>query len=95
MSYAASGTVPVFVIEEDDTPTPPTLRSHAPPVEAESPLLNTADRVVGTIGFCGAMLACCACLLCCRNEVRETYRTHTLFGRWCPLSKESLEQANP
>jgi hypothetical protein len=76
---------PVFVIEEDEENPPENGR-----------LIDTADRAVGTLGFCGALLAVCACWVCCgqcAREVRESYNRHTLFGLCCPWTQEPLESS--
>jgi hypothetical protein len=82
---------PVFKIEDDDEdsghddlagPTPGTAD------QAQSLLFDdTAERVVGTAGCCGAFVMLFGCLCCglCTNEFVETYRHHTLCGRWCPV----------
>jgi hypothetical protein len=71
---------------------PPGLPSPtAPEVATEnesSGLLG--DRVVGTLGFCGA-LALLSTTCCCfgrglhRDEIAHTYDRHTLFGLCCPF----------
>ena len=48
------------------------------------------DRVVGTLGFCGALAllsttGCCCCSGCHRAEIIKTYNTYTLFGLCCPF----------
>ena len=85
---------PVFQIEDDDNecghdddddladPMPGTAD------QAKSPLIDdTAERVVGTAGCCGAFVMLFGCLCCglCTHEFVETYRHHTLCGRWCPV----------
>ena len=74
---------PVFVIEEDDETTDNAAN--------QAPLLDdTADRAVGTMGFCMAAFALFACMICggCRKELKESYNRHTLFGRWCPVKED-------
>ena len=48
------------------------------------------DRVVGTLGFCGALaLLSTTCCFCGRgfhkNEIASTYNRFTLFGLCCPF----------
>ena len=48
------------------------------------------DRVVGTLGFCGALaLLSTTCCCCCRGfhgkEIAKTYNKFTLFGLCCPF----------
>jgi hypothetical protein len=49
--------------------------------------LDTAERVAGTAGCCGALVLLFGCLCCglCEREFTDTYRHHTLCGRWCPV----------
>ena len=93
----------IFTIEEDEdidysaTPIEPTER---PPPTAPEMIIPTTetessgllgDRVVGTLGFCGA-LALLSTTCCCfgrglhREEIAHTYNKHTLFGLCCPFS---------
>ena len=41
----------------------------------------------GTAGCCGALVLLFGCLCCglCEREFTDTYRHHTLCGRWCPV----------
>ena len=88
----------VFKIEEDedDLASPPTSTNHTSSdgnivntSEQQEPLLfETPDRIIGTMGFCGAFCVLFSCLCTCgicRKEFVETYRHHTLCGRWCPI----------
>lgn len=91
--------VPVFKIEEDDEDdlaSPPTSTNHtssdgniADIIEQKEPLLfDTPHRIIGTAGCCGALCILFSCLCCCgacKHEFVETYRHHTLCGRWCPM----------
>ena len=48
------------------------------------------DRVIGTLGFCGALAllastGCCCCRGCHRVEIASTFNRYTLFGLCCPL----------
>ena len=83
---------PMFQIEDTDDaddladPTPTTTSRE----QAQSLLVDqddTAERVVGTAGCCGAFVMLFGCLCCglCTREFLETYRHHTLCGRWCPM----------
>ena len=85
---------PVFQIEddEDDLASPRiTLTTTTPDgsTEQSKPLLfDTSDRIIGTAGCCGAfcLLFSCLCFCgACKKEFIETYRRHTLCGRWCPI----------
>ena len=79
---------PKFVIEDDDEESDPTL---------ESDHLVVADRAIGTLGFCGALIAVCACWTCCgccAREIRESYNEHTVCGLcwpWKRFEEESVE----
>ena len=80
---------PVFVIEEDDQPPDHGEKDPASGLLQEES--DTAERAIGTVGCCGAIVMvgmCLMCCGCCRDEFRETYNRHTLFGRWCPISKK-------
>jgi hypothetical protein len=49
------------------------------------------DRVIGTLGFCGALAllastCCCCCRGCHRDEIASTFNRHTLFGMCCSFS---------
>jgi len=78
---------PRFVIEEDDD---------EPSERLESDHL-VADRAIGTLGFCGALLAVCACWACCgccAREIRESYNGHTVCGLcwpWRRIEEELVE----
>ena len=84
----------VFTIEEDEdidysaTPVEPTAPEMiVPTTETESSGL-LGDRVVGTMGFCGALLSttcCCFGRGLHREEIAHTYNKHTLFGLCCPF----------
>jgi hypothetical protein len=48
------------------------------------------DRVVGTLGFCGALAllsttCCCFCRGCHGKEIASTFNRFTLFGLCCPF----------
>lgn len=48
------------------------------------------DRIVGTVGFCGALAllastCCCCCRACHKKEIASTFNRYTLFGLCCPL----------
>ena len=77
---------PKFVIEEEEDDEP----SEKPTLESDS-LVSPADRAIGTVGFCSALLAVCAC--CCVREIRESYNHHTVCGLCWPWRKfeESAE----
>ena len=79
-----------FTIEEDEdidytmTPLQPEVV-----INTESTHL-LSDRVVGTIGFCGALAllsstCCCFCKGCHKTELTSTYNKFTLFGLCCPF----------
>jgi len=83
---------PVFQIEDEDNECAhdddDDLADPTVPGNADQPLIDdTAERVVGTAGCCGAFVMLFGCLCCglCTNEFVETYRHHTLCGRWCPV----------
>ena len=93
-----------FSIEDDDldySPTPLPCDHPDPPVDMliinafpddhfapeESCLLG--DRVMGTLGFCGALAllsstCCCFCRGCHGVELANTYNRFTVFGMCCP-----------
>ncbi len=84
----------VFTIESDeeiDYTTDTSLQSSASiliPEQESDRLLG--DRVVGTIGFCGAVAllsstCCCFGRGCHKEEIIHTYNRHTLFGLCCPF----------
>jgi len=83
---------PKFVIEEEEDDEP----SEKPTLESDS-LVSPADRAIGTLGFCSALLAvfcaCWACCGCCVREIRESYNHHTVCGLCWPWRKfeESAE----
>jgi hypothetical protein len=91
-----------FSIEDDDldyspTPLPPTIDDPRIVINAfpddhfvpeSSSLLG--DRVIGTLGFCGALAllsstCCCFCRGCHRTELANTYNKFTVFGMCCPF----------
>lgn len=91
---------PVFQIEddeEDDLASPRIIitaittldNSTINTTEQTKPLLfDTSHRIIGTAGCCGAfcLLFSCLCFCgACKKEFIETYRRHTLCGRWCPI----------
>ena len=49
-------TAPKFVIEEDDDEP-----GDKPTLESDRLVVSPADRAIGTLGFCSALLAVCAC----------------------------------
>jgi hypothetical protein len=90
--YKGRATTPMmtFTIEEDED-----IDYSATPLQAEV-VVNTesthllSDRVVGTVGFCGALAllsstCCCFCKGCHKTELTHTYNKFTLFGLCCPF----------
>lgn len=75
------------------------LPAQLPPSDSNLPDDNSSanekegllgDRVIGTLGFCGALAllasSCCCCFRGCHKaEIASTYNRHTLFGLCCPL----------
>ena len=95
----------VFTIEEDeeiDYTTTPLEPEESPPPNMKI-VINTfqednipestsllGDRVVGTVGFCGAVAllsstCCCFGRGCHTDEIAHTFNKHTLFGLCCPI----------
>jgi hypothetical protein len=91
----------VFTIEEDEE-----IDYTVTPLQAEAPVDMTivmnlenesnesagllGHRVVGTLGFCGAMAmlsssCCCFGRGCHGAEIAETFNKHTVFGLCCPF----------
>ena len=69
-------------------PAPDTVACSAEQSQALLPgTMDMAERVVGTAGCCGALVLLFGCLCCgqCEREFVDTYRHHTLCGRWCPV----------
>jgi hypothetical protein len=90
----------MFVIDDSDDsddladmaptasdPAPDTLACSIEQRQCLLPAMDTAERVVGTAGCCGALVLLFGCLCCgqCEREFVDTYRHHTLCGRWCPV----------
>jgi hypothetical protein len=85
-------TTPLQSAEEPSTP-PPNMKIVINTFQEDNIPESTSllgDRVVGTVGFCGAVAllsstCCCFGRGCHTDEIAHTFNKHTLFGLCCPI----------